>query len=278
MQAKLAQADVMSNVTGYINAGGRGTRLNPVFAPDPTYGISKALLPVGNPPVVLVEHQINKLSHAGVTNVVVGVGDHYHVVDHIEGVYAKTSHVHALSMDKQLGNGGDLVRAIRSNPDLFGEHILIVNVDTLVQLDERDLVNVHRARNADLTIALTQKTGVPNEGAYYVGHNDEVVFTREVMTNSISEKEAAEKAAYRGSSTGALVIRRELLLNLEWSSADGPLSLYSDIVAHALGRGSAFAYSNGTKFFIDIGTVDTWNFALNRSSEYQPYLHHKHRR
>ena len=38
-----------NSVTAYINAGGRGTRLNSTFRPDPEYGIAKALLEVGAP-------------------------------------------------------------------------------------------------------------------------------------------------------------------------------------------------------------------------------------
>lgn len=124
------------HVSGYINAGGRGTRLNGVFSPDPQFGISKALLPVGNPPITLIEHHINKLLRAGLCKIVVGVGDHDHVAMFIKRHYRNHPAVIPIVVPRQLGNGGDLIRAVRSLPGGFAEHVLIVNVDSVVDIDE----------------------------------------------------------------------------------------------------------------------------------------------
>lgn len=266
--------DVMRNVTGYINAGGRGTRLNTVFNPHPKFGISKALLKVGIPAISLIEHQINKLNYAGVTGIVVGAGNHVHVAEYVEAIYGDAKNVYALVFDDQLGNGGDLLRAVRNYPHLFDEHILVVNVDGLMDLDEKAVVLLHRSRKASVTIALTQRKGVPNEGSYFVGYNDRVIYTAETTTNIINKRKARKIASYYGSSTGVLVIRHDFLGSIEWLPSDGPLSLYRDIVASALKQGGMFSYNNGDRFFVDIGTPDTWNYASCNPGAFQPYLHY----
>ncbi|MGC1177405.1 MAG: hypothetical protein WA843_05025, partial [Candidatus Saccharimonadales bacterium] len=214
---------VLHGLTGYINAGGRGVRLNSVLMPDPTLGISKALLPVGIPPVPLINHHINKLRTAGITTIVAGVGDHTNVADHVHEVYAGHASIHVIGVKEQLGNGGDLVCAVREHPEFFGNQVYISNVDTMLDIDEVSLVATHDANEADVTVALTLNRGVPNEGAYYIGENGQVIYCGEAVMNTLPRDEAVARCAFRGSSTGALVVEAKLLRDLSWSPEDGPL-------------------------------------------------------
>ena len=86
---------------------------------------------------------------------------------------------------------------------------------------------------------------------------------------------AASRCAYRGSSTGSLVVETALLQNLPWTPKDGPLSLYHDIVGSALVRGAVYAYNNGTGLFTDVGTPETWEAAQLHPEPLQPYIHYK---
>jgi NDP-sugar pyrophosphorylase family protein len=90
----------IGGITAYINAGGRGTRLNSIFHPHKQRGVSKALLPVGEPPISLIEHQINKLDHAGVSTIVAGVGNHENVAEYIRVQYPGRSNLHTIIYDK----------------------------------------------------------------------------------------------------------------------------------------------------------------------------------
>jgi NDP-sugar pyrophosphorylase family protein len=268
------QSVALAGLTGYINAGGRGTRLRAVFQPHERRGVSKALLTVGRPPIPLIEHQINKLAHAGVSTIVAGVGDHDNVAQHVRTVYNGRPGIHAIYYHDQLDNGGDLVRAIRERPELFADNVLITNVDTLLDIDEGNFLAFHRDRGGDLSIALTLNRGVPNEDAYYVGSDDEVIFCAEANRNDIPIEVAVEKCAYRGSSTGALIASRDMLSGLAWEPEDGPLPLYREVVAYALERGSMFAYNNGQRLFTDIGTVATWAEAQANHDTIAPYIHY----
>jgi NDP-sugar pyrophosphorylase family protein len=260
-------------VTGYVNAGGRGTRLNAVFAPDAKIGVTKALLQVGSPPLVLIEHQVNKLLSAGVRNVVVGVGDHLSVAQHITATYGD-GRVQAIFSAEQLGNGGDLLRTVQEQSQLFGDTVVITNVDTILDWSETAALETHRSSNADLTISLTLNRGVPNEDAFYVSQEGRVLYSEESTRNVVEAHEVAQRTALRGSSTGAIVVNASFLSEIAWSPADGALSLYKEVVGSALVKGSLFAYNNGERFFLDVGTVKTWE-QIQRSPELlEPYLHY----
>ena len=265
-----------SNIAAYINAGGRGTRLKPVFRPDPVLGVSKALIQIGTPPITLVEHAINKLLRAGVPRIVVGVGDHENVSYHIKTVYPDHNDIYIIQHLNQLGHGGDLIRGVREHGDFFGKQLLIVNVDTLVDINERNLLDFHNYKNADLTIALTQNAGVPNEGAYCVDKEDKVLYSAEVSV-SLTNDQDFSNVAYRGSSTGVIIVQTELIHNLEWQPHNGPISLYSDILATVLSHDRVYAFNNGTRKFTDVGTPSSWHDFIQNINVWQPYIHYANR-
>lgn len=250
---------MLTGVTAYISAGGTGSRLNKLFYAHPERGISKALLLVGRPAITLIEHQVNKLQTSGVPTIVVGVGHHDNVAEHLAEVYPEDDSVHATYYDEQLGTGGDLVRAIRDQPDIFADDIFITNTDVLLDINEGTFLNFHREHAGELSIAVTLNRGVPNQDAYYVGQDGRVIYCAEAHQNPIPEVEASKLAAYRGSSTGALIANKEMLQSLDWQPQDGTLSLYGSIVASALEHGSMYAYNNGHRLFTDVGTVPSWN-------------------
>lgn len=265
---------VLAGLTGYINAGGRGVRLSSIFPPHERRGVSKALLTVGEPPITLIEHQINKMDHAGVPTIVAGVGDHDNVAEHIGAVYAGRSNIYAAQHRQQLGTGGDLVRTVRERPELFAEDVLIVCADTLLDIDEADFLTFHRDMGGELSIALTRNKGVPNEGAFYVGSNCNVMHCAEADWNDVPLDVAAEKCDYRGSSTGAMIASRDMLLDLAWQPEDGPLPLDRTIVASVIAKSGLFAYDNGHRLFTDVGTVTTWDEAQHHPDTIMPYIHY----
>lgn len=264
----------LDGLSGYISAGGSGTRLQPIFVPHPERGISKALLPVGEPEITLIEHQINKLHASGFSNVVVGVGNHDNVSEHIKAIYDENE-VHPVLYPNQLGTGGDLVRAVRDNPSWYGEDVYITNTDVLLDIDEPELVAYHRQKGAALTIALTLNPNVPNQDAYFVGADSAIIYSAEAGHNPVSYAEAQQRYVYRGSSTGALVASKELLLDLPWQPEDGPLSLYGSIVATALADGQMFAFNNGNRLFTDVGTVESWQKMQANAQTILPHIQHR---
>lgn len=270
--AQPSATTALEGVAAYINAGGRGTRLNSVFVADQQLGISKALIEIGTPPITLVEHQVNRLQQAAFSSIIVGAGDHYNVADHIASTYAEDPAVQAVYTPRQLGNGGDLLQALRLHDELFGNQVLIGNVDSIVDIDERDFVDFHISHSGAITIALTQNKGVPNQDAFLVNQHGQILHSRESAHNPVDLEEAAKRTNSRGSSTGMLVIDILFLESIKWQPADGPLSIYRDIIGQALVARSMYSYDNGTKAFMDVGTVNTWNRLQQEQAFWQKYI------
>lgn len=260
----LAATSKVDDVTAYINAGGRGTRIGPAISDkfkDPIIGVSKALLEVGPDKTLLIDYHIRRLVRANFLSIVAGVGDHTRVKDYIEGAYKDYPKVYAYEAPKQCGTGGDLLSALSSDTP-FGSSVLINNVDTILDINDRELIESHRDMGAGMTIALTLRKSVPNENAFMVGERGVVLFTAEASKNNISATTAGSLASWRGSSTGTLVVETELLY--EFAKTVEPqqeVSLYREIVGYALGQSVLHAYDNGERYFLDVGTVDTWSRA-----------------
>lgn len=85
---------------------------------------------------------------------------------------------------------------------------------------------------------------------------------------------ANNTASYRGSSTGSVILSTEFLKGLRWRPNDGSYSLYKDIVGGALATEGLYAYNNEQRFFIDVGTVTTWNLIQRRPEMLKSYLHY----
>lgn len=255
-----------TEVTAYVNAGGRGTRLATVLPHDSEMGIAKALLEVGEPPIKLLDHHVAAMSRVAFRNIVIGAGDRSDVKCYTHETYPdeNISVVDSRNFG-QLGTAGDLILAIRDTPDLFGEDVLVKNVDTILDIDDPTFLQCHKLASAAVSIALTRNRGVPNQDAFRVGRDGSVVFSAEAVTNPRNEEDAASLTAWRGSSTGALAIKTDFLRDFDWEPGDGQLSLYRHIMGAALLADSVAGYDNGNGFFLDVGTAATWSEAKRAS-------------
>jgi len=261
-----------SKTTAYINAGGRGTRLASVLDHDPEVGIAKALLEVGDPAIKLLDHHIAAMGRSAFRNIVVGAGDREDVRDYAQTHYSFHDVSVASSQNfDQLGTAGDLILAIRESPKLFGDDVLIKNVDTILDIDDSDFLRRHKLSQAAVSIALTRNRGVPNQDAFYVDSEGTVVYSAEATANPRDEKDATSLAEWRGSSTGALAVKTDFLRDFDWSPDDGQLSLYRHIMGAAILADSVNGYDNGNGFFLDVGTAATWTEA-KRISVIQRHL------
>lgn len=258
---------IHEKVTAYLNAGGRGARLEGSVEADPNQGISKAMLEIGNPPIKLIDHQLNVLKEAGVEQIVVGVGDHKRVKDYVEGLYSSDV-VQVAYNPEQAGTGGDLITAVRTAK--MRRFLMVQNVDTILEIDHANFSAHHQEHDSALSIALTTQRNVPNQDAFMVATDGIVLFSEEAKRKVSAPLES--EVAYLASSTGALMIDRSYLESLNWRQADGQLSLYSDVVGDAIGKRELSAYYNGDNFFLDVGTPETLQIARDSTSSLQHFI------
>ena len=240
-----------------------------MLTPDPEYGTPKALLEVGGVPrVKLIDHHIAWLGLQGAKKVIVGAGDQLPVATYTRDRYAKNPNVAVATSLRQLGTAGDLLHALHEEPELFGDQTLVINADTIVQLAVNTLLESHRNRGNDMTVALTQIEGVPNYNKYGLDEHDRVVACGE-----IDEEASVVSAVQRGSSMGATVVSTEFLQSIDWTPAMGPLSLYTNLVAEAFRRGTLSGFNAGKAFMMDVGTEATFTAATqNADNVLDPYL------
>jgi NDP-sugar pyrophosphorylase family protein len=125
-----------------ILAGGRGTRLAPY-----TSVLPKPLLPVGDR--AILEILVDQLRGYGFTDITLSVGHLAHLIravfDNWPTRGVSMTYVHE---DQPLGTAAPL-RLLDGLDDTF----LVLNGDVLTTLDLRALVDYHRAREYEMTIA-----------------------------------------------------------------------------------------------------------------------------
>lgn len=249
-------------IIGFINAGGRGTRLESIFPKDSKLGITKALLPFGS--TTLVDYQIERLLAAGFEKVVVSAGDHTHLVEYISARYGSDSRIGVVCFSEQLGTGGDLIRFMRQEV-VPGGLIFVVNVDTLLRMSEQTVVSFHVHRRAGATIVLTRKSGVPNEGSWARRKSDGLVLhSKEAsVVFQLPEPNCLDCEAL--SSTGAVLLDTRILSQFEWDPEDhNSLSLYRDILGWCVCKKILYGYDNSKGLFLDIGTPDSYGKMTRR--------------
>lgn len=149
-----------------ILAAGLGTRLRPL-----TNTIPKPLLPVAGTPLIVwnllllkrhgFHHVVINLHYLGpMIEQVLGDGSRF-------GMRIIYSHEPVI-----LGTGGGIKKA---EPYFSGEPVLILNADTLFELDLEALWNFHRSRGAAATLVLREDQEAEQWGLVEVGADDRIV-------------------------------------------------------------------------------------------------------
>jgi len=128
-----------------VLAAGRGTRLAPL-----TDTIPKPLAPVADKP--FLEHLLARLARGGIRDVVINLHHLGHLIEQAIGDGSRFGlHVRYSPEPTILDTGGGIKQA---EPLLGGEPFLVVNGDSLLEVDLADVAAFHRARGGIATVAL----------------------------------------------------------------------------------------------------------------------------
>lgn len=239
----------------YLSAGGMGTRLEPALYKNRDLGITKALIPFGGG--TIIDYHLNRATKLGFGQIIIGAGHHRNLADYISKKVSIGVETYEVDInEKQFGTGGDLIRAIRKKSDRT-PFVMVQNVDTLLDVPEEEVIRQHIKSRALVTIVLTRKKEVPNEGAYWCDEQGHVIYNAEAAPAFRTIQ--PETAFFRGSSTGTMLVNTELLKDFEWDEEQGSLSLYRDMLGKWAKEGIVYAYDNGRRFFKDVGIPKTYN-------------------
>ena len=149
-----------------ILAAGLGTRLRPL-----TNTIPKPLLPIAGTPLIV--WNLLLLKRHGFHQVVINL--HYlgPMIEQALGDGSKFGMRIIYSHEPIiLGTGGGIKKA---EPYFSGEPVLILNADTLVELDLEALRDFHRSRGAAATLALREDQDAERWGLVEVGEQDRIL-------------------------------------------------------------------------------------------------------
>ncbi len=138
---------------GFVLAAGFGTRLAPL-----TQTVPKPLFPVGHLP--LIGYALRLLAHHGITDVIVNL---HHLGKQLrEAVGDGSAYGVSVTYSEEpeiLGTGGGLKKMHHALDDTF----VVVNSDTILDVDLHAVIATHRRRRALATMILRRD---PDQGSY----------------------------------------------------------------------------------------------------------------
>ena len=149
-----------------ILAAGLGTRLRPL-----TDHIPKTLLPVGGAPIIV--WNLLLLRRHGVKEVMINLHHLGHMIKQRLGDGSQWGiHIQYSLEPNLLGTGGG-IKAVESFFE--GGSFLVMNGDTLIELDLTELVECHRSRSGVATMVLREDPEVERWGVIETTRNHRVV-------------------------------------------------------------------------------------------------------
>ena len=229
-----------------VLTAGLGTRLDPI-----TRLLAKPAVPLGDRS--LIERVLAWLHGQGVHDLVLNL---HHRPASLTAIVADGAHL-GLSVrysweQPVLGSAGGPRRAL---PLLASDTFLIVNGDTLCDVDLAPMIAAHRASGADVTLAV-----VPNAAPHH--YNGIAADEAGVVTGFVPKGHAAEGTWHL---IGVQVVEARAFASLEDGvPAETVAGLYRTMVAETPGRVRVY---RADTMFLDVGTPrDYLNAALRFSS------------
>lgn len=148
-----------------ILAGGLGTRLQSVVDAVP-----KCMAPVNDIP--FIAYLINSLQKKGVQRFIFALGyKHESITAFIDEKYPSLEKVYEIE-DEPLGTGGAIAAACKK---VKGNTVLIINGDTLFDINLKSFSHFHANKAADCSIALKPMINIERYGTVDINNRNTVI-------------------------------------------------------------------------------------------------------
>ena len=207
------------------------------------------MAPVAGKP--FLEYLVSSLRRGGVETIVLAIG---HQADQVRRHFGDGARwqlsIRYSQEDAPLGTGGAVKLA---GSVLTGDRFLVLNGDSLLQLDYGDLLNYHDAKGGLVTVAVTRVTDRARYGAVDLD-----------VGGAISRFSAPGAATGAGWVHGGVCVVSRWLL--DQIAPNRPVSLESDVLPRLVGHG-LYGYPAGDGYFIDIGTPASYREAQSSLPE-----------
>ena len=132
-------------IKAFILAGGKGARLRPLVLNTP-----KPIVPLANIPFLFF--QIDRIKQAGITEIILSLSYQPRKITEIfsdgmkYGVTMRYAHE-----DLPLGTAG----ALKAAANIIDDTVIVLNGDVLTDIRLKDILQYHREKKAEATIAIT---------------------------------------------------------------------------------------------------------------------------
>lgn len=233
-----------SELQALILAGGEGSRLRRLVSDR-----AKTMADVSGRP--FAEYVVRQLQRAGIRDIVMCVGNH---ADSVKAYFADGGawgmSIRYSTELRFLGTAG----ALRLARDLVtAERTLVLNGDSLFEIDFDRLLECHCTNGARMTIALRDTGDSQRYGAVVLGQDNQVTEFR--------EKQHSARSLING---GIYLMETEVL---DLVPEGTKVSLEHEIFPALVGRGLYGVPFGG--YFVDMGTTESYLSLLAQPAELQ---------
>ena len=222
-----------------IMAGGYGKRIAEVF-PD----IPKPLISIENKSVL--ERQIEVLRSQGITDLILTVS---YMKEKIKAFFGNGERygvsISYFIEDIPLGNAG----ALYYMKDTLRDDFLLLNADTVFEVDLKKLVDYHRKKDADITL-FTHPNSHPYDSGLVIADNDKKV------TRWITKEEKRPEYYKNRVNAGIHVISPRVLETIKLNE-NGKIDLDREVIQPAISSGRVYCYDS-PEYVRDMGTPERY--------------------
>lgn len=227
-----------------ILAGGKGTRLRPI-----TREIPKPMIPVHGRP--LLEHIFDLLKKYNITYIVLSIG---YLGERIKEYFGDGSKfgvkIKYLEEKEPLGTAGPLRKA----KHVLKGNFIVCNADELKEIDIPDMMQLHKEREALVTVALTTVKETHKYGVAEM-QGDKII--------NFIEKPAPGTEDSNMINAGFYIMNMAVL---DLLPENEPASLEKDVFPHIAKLGKLFGYPFSGQWF-DTDTPDRYDYAIDHWKE-----------
>jgi D-glycero-alpha-D-manno-heptose 1-phosphate guanylyltransferase len=216
-----------------ILAGGFGTRLQNVVGEYP-----KCLAPVNGQP--FLSYLFRYLEHQEINRIILSLGYKHELVEEWANAFPSPFGISFAVEDEPLGTGGGIKLALKQ---AAGDHVTVVNGDTLFAADIPRLINAHLAGKHQVTLALKPMQNFDRYGCVQLENS---------TVRQFEEKQPKAAGLING---GVFVIGKNTL-----DGYPDKFSFEKDYLERNVGTGIIGGLTDNG-YFIDIGIPDDYKRA-----------------
>ena len=233
----------MTTIDIIVLAGGMGTRLKSVIDDIP-----KPMAPIGNIP--FLTYLLRSMNAPFINKIIFSTGYRSEVIEQYFKEEFDGLHLEYAREEEPLGTGGAIKMALSHTET---ETVMVLNGDTMFNINYEALLSFHRNRGADISIAMRKVENESRYGAMYIDEDGRVT--------EFAEKAYIDSGYING---GIYLINKDLFTTL---TLPEKFSLEHDLFAKHLVDLEIYGLPFDSSYFIDIGIPEDYERACKELPE-----------